>query len=71
MDLQETIKAILDKDCWESNHRRCDEHTILTAKAETPYEFSGGHNLCWLCHKNDDLARELANALEPIGVPQK
>lgn len=64
MDLLETIKAILDKDCTERLSGKCTKGLVLVAKYNNPDELGPSMNLCWLCHENDNLAHEIFDAVQ-------
>lgn len=57
MDLREIIKSVLDTNCLDTNGGKCNKGIIATGKAHEPYELAGSYNMCWLCHKNDDLSQ--------------
>jgi len=61
------IKAVLDRDCLKSVNGQCKKAVIITGKIDGPGKIK---TFCWLCHKNDDLAREIADALELASVPK-
>ena len=59
IDIRDTIKAILDKDCYSKNPD-CRKGMVLTG---TVASSSGCFNMCFLCHDNDGLAMEIAEAV--------
>jgi len=70
-DLQEAIKAILDKDCLDNLNGKCNKCLIYTGKYNNPDELGKSFNLCWLCHEHENLAREICDAVEFRSIPRK
>ena len=59
-DAVEIIKVVLDRDCLEQKKGDCKEGIVMIGKPEA---CTGSINMCWLCHGNDVLAREIAEAV--------
>ncbi len=58
-EIEATVKDTLDKDCFEAYENRCDWGTahLPGGSLKTTLE------ACRACHRNENLAREIANAL--------
>ena len=63
--ITDIIKAVLDRDCYKSINGQCRQGFIYTGTVDGPGKLK---TFCWLCHKNDDLAQEIANAIELTSV---
>ena len=56
-NIEEKIKQILDRECYKIWHAgRCSDRELNA-------RILGGANACWICHKNEALAQELAEIL--------
>ena len=64
LDIRQTIKDILDRDCATSKNGKCKDHLVYTGILDKPDKPNWTFNMCYLCHKNDMIAKEIAELLQ-------
>lgn len=67
--VRDTIKEVLDRDCQREKsdvifHDECIYNAYLINHPDEHYSSSHALRLCFCCHKHDDLAARIVDAIQ-------
>ena len=68
MDLLETVKALLDKNCLGKLNNKCEKSLVYHGNIDGPLS---SMTFCWLCHENEQLAHDICDAVDRVVISQQ